>query len=258
MSDQASQLRHLVLRAARQRENEALPPPRIVAVLQAKRGQGATTIAAHLGQALVEQGARVVLIDADPHRRELANRCGVEIPATYNAIVARQDIHEALLPAAGGLQIVPGIWEEQPTLPVERIHQHLLRQFQQLGRHADVLVLDLGQASDDVLRAWHDAIETLLIVTTPTNGPVMESYTLIKQSLLSRAGQGIELLVNRAASEQLADEVFSRVDRSTRRFLGFGIQLAGFLPTDASAESLAALATRLCEARPTSEERRAA
>src|SRR5688572_18594818 len=101
MSDQASQLRHLVLRAARQRGAEVSPPPRIVAVLQARREQGVTTITAQLGRALVEQGARVVLIDADPQRRDLARHCGIEVPPTYNASVARQDIHEALLPGAG-------------------------------------------------------------------------------------------------------------------------------------------------------------
>jgi len=250
MSDQAAHLRQLVLRAARQRESESLPPPRIVAVLGAHSGLGVTTIAAGLGRAMVEQAARVVLIDADRQRRDLARACGLaEIPESFDAAVARQDIHEALLPGPGGLQVVPGIWDSSSTLPWEKGAQRLLRQFQQLGRHADWLVLDLGGNPAEVLRLWREAVEAFVVVTTPASAAVMDTYTLIKQSLVVRAGQGIELLVNQTRSDRQAAEVFQRVDRSCRRFLGFAIQSAGHVPLAAAdpAASLASLAARLCE-----------
>src|SRR5215213_3710073 len=120
MSDQASHLRHLVLRAARQLGAEGALPPRIAAVLAAQRGLGTTTTAALLGRALVEQGARVVLVDADLQQRALAQACGITVPASYHAAAARQDIHETLLPLPGGLQIVPGIWEDG-VQPLERV-----------------------------------------------------------------------------------------------------------------------------------------
>jgi MinD-like ATPase involved in chromosome partitioning or flagellar assembly len=256
MSDQADHLRHLVLRAARQRDAEALPP-RIVAVAQANRGMGSTTICAHLGRALVESGARVVLIDADPNTANLARRCEVQVPVTYRAAIARQDIHESLLRAPGGLQLVPGVWDDTAS-PTERIQQQLLRQFQQLGRHADWLVLDLGVPRSEVLRTWRDAIETFLLVTTPDGASVMDTYTFIKQSLVARAGRGIELLVNRADSARMAGDVFDRVDRSCQRFLGFGVQLAGHVPPHGNADSLAAVATRLCDEHSAISDRRAA
>ena len=256
MSDQASHLRHLVLRAARQRGTDAALPPRIAAVLAAQSGLGTTTTAALLGRALVEQGARVVLIDADLQQRDLARACGITVPASYRAKVAREDIHEALLPLPGGLQIVPGVWEDAAR-PLERILQQLLQQFQQLGRHADLLVLDLGAVDAQILQSWREAVETFLLVTTPASSAVMDSYTLIKQSLAHRSGQGIELLVNKAADRAEAADVFGRVDRSCQRFLGFGVQLAGHLPVDAKVGDLSVMAARLCEG-PSTSERRAA
>ena len=255
MSDQASHLRHLVLRAARLRGTEGAPPPRIVAVLAAREGLGATTAAAWLGQALADQGSRVVLIDCDRQQSDMAQRCDLAVPASYSAKVARQDIHEALLPLPGGLQIVPGVWEDN-SKPSERVLAQLLRQFQQLGRHADLLILDLGCVEADVLRAWRDAIETFLLVTTPASAAVMDTYTLIKRSLTHRAGQGLELLVNETAQRREADDVFLRVDRSCRRFLGFGIQLAGHLPKPAQVSDLNAIAARLGEGN--TEQRRVA
>jgi MinD-like ATPase involved in chromosome partitioning or flagellar assembly len=257
MSDQASHLRHLVLRAARLRGAEGAPPPRIVAVLAAREGLGVTTAAALLGQALADQGSRVVLIDCDRQQTDLANRCGLVVPASYTAKVARQDIHEALLPLPGGLQIVPGVWEDAAK-PAERVLQQLLRQFQQLGRHADLLVLDLGCVETEVLCAWRDSIETFLLVTTPASAAVMDTYTLIKRFLANRAGQGTELLVNQAAQRREADDVFARVDRSCRRFLGFGLELAGHLPSPARASDLNAIAARLSEGNSDGQRRSAA
>jgi flagellar biosynthesis protein FlhG len=207
---------------------------------------GVTTAAALLGQALADQGSRVVLVDCDRQQSDLATRCGLPVPASYSAKVARQDIHEALLPLPGGLQIVPGIWDDSAK-PAERSLQQLLQQFQQLGRHADLLVLDLGCVEAEVLRAWRDSIETFLLVTTPASVAVMDTYTLIKRCLAHRAGQGLELLVNEADDRREVDDVFLRVDRSCRRFLGFGLQLAGQLPRPAQPSDLSAIATRLGE-----------
>jgi len=258
MSDQASHLRQLVLRAARLQGSEAVSPPRMIAVLAAREGLGATTAAALLGQSLADQGSRVVLIDCDQQQASLATRCGLSVPPGYKAKTAQQDVHEALLPLPGGLQIVPGVWDESGKRG-ERVLQQLLRQFQQLGRHADLLVLDLGAAEADVLRAWREAIETFLLVTTPASAAVMDTYTLIKRSLVHRGGQGTELLVNQAVDRRETDDVFARVNRSCQRFLGFGLQMAGHLPADAKAFDLASLAARLDE-RPadTARRRRAA
>jgi flagellar biosynthesis protein FlhG len=261
MTDQASQLRHLVLRAARQREAESWPPPRMVAVLGARRGLGTTTIAAHLGQAIMEQGARVVLIDADLEHCDLATACGIaEVTNNYDPAIARQDIHEALFRAPGGVQVVPGVWDTVVNGPTEKNIHQLLRQFQQLGRHADVLVLDLSANGANLLPLFGDA-ESLLLVTTPDSDAVMETYTFIKQSLAERAGNGLELLVNQVRDEREATDVFHRVDRSCRRFLGFDIQYAGHVLAGSNvAESLATLAARLSEGRsdrPTSPRRAA-
>jgi flagellar biosynthesis protein FlhG len=255
MSDQAAQLRHLVLRAARQREAESLPPPRIVAVLGAQPGVGATTIAAQLARGIVEQGDRVVLIDADPsrdglRRSSLADACGLtEATPDYDPSIARHDIHEALFRAPGGVQIVPGVWDDAETEPSEKAAQQLMRQFQQLGRHADVLVIDLGACLTPLLTALSETAETMLLVTSTDDRAVMDAYATIKQSLANRGDDAVHLLVNREAGDAKAREVFHRVDRSCRRFLNMKICYAGHVPIGVPlAECLAALAAKVSEA----------
>jgi hypothetical protein len=81
---------------------------------------------------------------------------------------------------------------------------------------------------------------------------------LIKQTLTNRAGQGIELLINKAGNRREAEDVFARVDRSCRRFLGFGVRLAGHLAAGSSGAEFSGIAARLCERRAPLAERKAA
>ncbi len=259
MSDQASQLRHLVLRATRLREAELHPAPRILVVCSARKGVGTTSVAASLSRTLVEQGARVVAVDADCQPGALALACGVtELPNYFSPATARSDIHEALVRAPGGLQVVPGVWDSDCPRS-EQGAQELLKQFHTLGRHAEWLVLDLGDCSSGIPRSWRDSAEHFLLVATPANAVVMETYSLIKKSLVARAGNGVALVVNQIAEERLASDVLARVDRSCQRFLGFGIGLAGSVASGGDfAAALAPWINRLCDPHETRNPRRIA
>ncbi|MEX0818879.1 MAG: AAA family ATPase, partial [Pirellulaceae bacterium] len=77
MIDQATELRKLVLRAMRGRAVTTGPPPRLMVVTGGKEGAGVTTMAVNLSVTLAEQGQRVVIVDADPHRSDVASLCGL-------------------------------------------------------------------------------------------------------------------------------------------------------------------------------------
>jgi flagellar biosynthesis protein FlhG len=243
--DQASQLRHLVLRAAWHRDSDG-PPPRTLGVLGAQRGVGTTSITAALGRALVDQGERVVLIDADSVHSALAASCGLEVPSNYDPAIARTDIHEAIVRGPAGMQLVPGIWTDVAAVPSERTLTQLIRQFQQLGRHADLLLLDLGAAHSEIISAWHEAFESLLLVTTTEAPSVMDCYARIKQTLSGYGGRGLQLVVNQAADAAAAQHVATRVDRCCRRFLGFGLNPAAWVASGNVEEGLMPLAAELC------------
>lgn len=230
MLDQASQLRSLVLRAVRQREAQSAMPPRLIAVCGAGREVGASTIALHLALELVEQGSRVVLVDADYEHPSLAKRCEITPAlAAYDPATARRDIHEALHRGPGGVQVVPGVWSDDMSLDKSLTQLH--RQFQQLGKHADVIVVDLGAGPIEVLKGFRDA-DDVLVVTTTANAAVMDAYTLVKQAFVSRAGRSTQVLVNGTDDAAQAAEVFARINRSCRRFLGFSISCSIAVPYD--------------------------
>lgn len=242
MIDQATELRKLVLRAMRGRAVTTGPPPRLMVVTGGRAGAGVTTIAVNLAVTLAEQGSRVVIVDADPHRSDVASLCRLndgERGATFGE--TPRDIHEVLLPGPAGIQIVPGSWMFCASAP--RSHQHRVneisherfhRQLLTLGRHADVVLLDLGCESSDLLRRLSATADDVLLVTAPDNVAVMDTYTRIKADLANAGKDSLRLVVNFAADALPAADVHRRIDASCRKFLNATIGFAGHVPQDAA------------------------
>ncbi len=84
---------------------------------------------------------------------------------------------------------------------------------------------DFGYAADEVV-----------LVTTPDNVSVMDCYATMKTALGSGAApEAVRLIVNKAASQSEARDVFQRIEQSTQRFLQRQITWLGQLPDDLQA-----------------------
>ena len=109
-------------------------------------------------------------------------------------------------------------------------YERLQRQLSTLGRHADIVFLDLG--SGELLRRFSATADDVLLVTTPDNVAVMDAYARIKTDLASASTRSLRLVVNLTADESQAADVYLRVENSCRKFLGATIQFAGHVPRD--------------------------
>ncbi len=78
MSDQAHELRNLVLESAARQADYSGPPARIITLAGGKGGVGTTSLALNLSVALAGQGSQVVLVDADLHRADIGALCRLE------------------------------------------------------------------------------------------------------------------------------------------------------------------------------------
>ncbi|MFV1966989.1 MAG: MinD/ParA family protein [Pirellulaceae bacterium] len=234
MMDQASELRKLVLRSMREKTAAAGPSPRLIVLAGGKGGVGVTTLAVNLSVGLAEQGARVVVVDADLYRSDVALLCGIAERSTVeDVLIARRDVHEVLQRGPAGIQIVPGLWAPGEAAECgEAAQERLLRQFQTLGPHADIIVLDVGNGSGDFVRRFCKAADDVLLVTTPDPMAVMDSYARIKTSMVDSKVPTLRLIVNQSASEGQAVDVHHRIDQSCERFLSVRVDYAGQVPTD--------------------------
>jgi flagellar biosynthesis protein FlhG len=228
MHDQANKLRNLVLRA-KARLQPPGPPPRLVVLTGGKGGVGTTTLAINVSAALAQLGKRVVLVDADLHRGDVAALCGLnEDYSVADVMSAHRTVHEVLQRGPAGIQIVPGAWA--PNKPVDSspvAQQRLIQQLQALGRHADVVLLDAGSgASESVQRYWQ-AADRVLLVSTADSVSIMDTYATIKVLAGDTVAADVGVVINRVADAEQADRVQARIEASCRRFLGRATRNAG-------------------------------
>lgn len=231
MSDQATELRKLVMRAARERVAAAAPPPKMIALFGGRPGVGVTTLAMELALAVARQGLRAVLVDANLRRADIAGRCQLrENNGIAEVLAARRDVHEVLERGPCGLQILPG-----PASPIHhevtlREQQRLLQQIHTLGLHADWVLVDAGEIANPLLTLFWRSADQPVLVTTSESSVLMDSYASLKTlHALSRVDWP-RLIVNRVDDATTADEVATRIGRSCERFLETQLGFAGFIP----------------------------
>ena len=254
MMDQATELRKLVLRSMRERSAVSGPPPHLMLLGGGKGGVGVTTLAVNLSVGLAEQGARVVIVDADLYRSDVAALCGIaEREAAADLLVTRRDIHEVLQRGPAGIQVVPGLWPPGQQAECSAMAQErLLRQFRALGPHADLVVLDVGSGSSACARRLCSAADDLLLVTTPDSLSVMDTYARIKASVAGAGKTALRLVVNQCCDPAQAADVHRRIDQSCHRFLGIRVLLLGQVPEDPQVRGAASRAVPFVLAAPES------
>lgn len=235
MPDQASSLRNLLLRETAASD---APHSRMIVVAGGKPGLGVTTVSVNLAVALARHGLRTVLIDADLQQPDAAVLCGCSpAPNLGEVLASRRDIHEALQRGPGGMQLIAGISiADAKSRGTERSQVRFLRQLSSLGKHVDVFVVDAGSTPSEFARQlWAGASEVLL-VTSPDVVAVMDSYATVKTMFTpAPLAPQLRLIVNHAADQAQAEDVFRRIDQSCQRFLDVSLQLAAALPVDSQA-----------------------
>ena len=234
MRDQADELRNMMLRVARQHAALHGPPPKLVVLCGGKGGVGVTTLGVNLAVALAHQAARVVLVDADLYRADVALLCGIEETSSVAHLLSGGlDIHEILERGPAGIQVVPGVWApQQPAELGEGAQRRLVAQLCLLGRHADVVIIDTGSGTGESLRRFWQAADEVLLVTTPDDVAVMDAYASIKTRLPAQNRPRMRLIVNRASAPQQAADVHRRLHQSCRRFLDAEVSLLGRVTDD--------------------------
>lgn len=235
MNDQADELRLL----ARQWAAELGPAsdaPRKIVVSAGKGGVGTTTLAVNMAVAMARQGCRTVLVDADFSGADAALLCGIESRDTIADVLSgRRSVHEVLQPGPAGVQFVPGIWSPG-SIPdcSSPAQQRLLRELDQLGRHADVVVLDAGSGLNHVVQRFWQAADEVLVLTTVEAVSIMDAYAAIKLLLADRASVAVRTVVNQSPQQDVAVGVHARIEQACQRFLDRRVHRGGSIPWDSA------------------------
>ncbi|HEU0187074.1 MAG TPA: cellulose synthase operon protein YhjQ/BcsQ [Gallionellaceae bacterium] len=239
--DQAEGLRRLLL-----------PPSlRVVTVLGARVGLGATSVAVNLAAALAAAGREVLVLDENRSTCNVANTLALK--PRYDLIDAvRGDKHwrEVMLRAAGGVHVLP-VARAMQALPAlhDAERDSLLASLTAATRAMNVVLVDAAADGHSVCASL-SGDEPLLLVLNPTASGITESYALLKQMAMRHGRQAFDIVVNKARNEHEARAVFDNMFQVAQRHLQVRLTYLGNIPQDDKMKRASELCKPLMEVFP--------
>lgn len=155
-----------------QLEQDAIGP-RVIMVTSASTGDGKTSAAVHLALALVAAGRRVILMDFDLRKPDVARRLGIEeTQGLVSLLSSSSDLSDVLVPAPRlpPLTVAPAGTGQGDVLLLSALARRFPEIFEQARSMADYVILDtapLGEVSDALRLLPH--VDEIVVVARPGN-----------------------------------------------------------------------------------------
>lgn len=248
--DQASRLRAAVLNLP---EHDRVADPRapapgapVLAITSGKGGVGKTSLAVNIAIALAKRGLRVVVVDADLGMANADVLCGLNPTRRLELAIpaggTRTRLSDLAVDAPGGFRLVPGssgIARMAAMSNTER--DAVLAQVDELRGDADVVILDTGAGLSPGVLDFVEAAQYALVVATPEPTSIADAYAMLKclvrRGVASTRGIRLYLGVNQAIDQDEAARVHARIAGVAQRFLGAGVESAGYVRSDPAASN---------------------
>lgn len=240
VADQAARLRALVDeqegRAPRVGDERGF---RVLAVASGKGGVGKTNLCVNLAATAARRGSRVYLIDGDLGLANADVICGVNTSAHLGHVIeGRCSLEDIAVEGPGGLRLISGASGITRLAHLDTTQRRrIVEGMASLEGKADLVMIDCGAGIGLGVLGFIAESDLALIVATPEPTAIADAYALIK-SLVTRARAGlgpasrVALVVNQVKRPSEAAAVHRRIDAVARKFLGEGVELAGWVVTD--------------------------
>lgn len=207
---------------------------RLIGVASGKGGVGKTNLALNVGIALVEQGQRVLVVDADHNLANVDLLLGVTVSTTLrDVLLSGKNIEHAIYEHECGLKILPGsaglseLYAGQPSLA-----RWLVEGLGPWRRRMDYIIVDTAAGLTVEIVEVLVCTDEVLVVTTPEPPAINDAYALVKVLYRARPEIPLRLVLNMVDSPQEAYEVWERFALVVQHFLQRDIALAGYIVAD--------------------------
>lgn len=222
--DQAEGLRRLLLRASL----------RVVTVVGARQGLGATSVVVNLAAALARAGKQVLVLDENLAHDNVANALALKPRFDLlNTVRDGMSWRDVVLHAASGVHVLPLARAMQSLSSLSEVEaEQLLENLTAASWGVDVVLVDATITGHSVCASL-SGDEPLLMVLNATADGITESYTLLKQMAANNGRRTFDLLVNKARNEQEACTVFENMAKVAQRHMQVKLNYLGYIPLDA-------------------------
>ena len=206
----------------------------VIGVASGKGGVGKTTISVNLALALIAQGKKVALLDADLGLANVDVMLGLRVEKNLSHVLSGEcTLDEVLVTGPHGIKIAPATSGTQSMTELSPTqHAGLIRAFSELRSQVDVLIVDTAAGISDMVLSFARASQDILVVVCDEPTSLTDAYALIK--ILNR-DYGVfrfKIVANMVRDVREGQELFSKLSKVTGRFLDVALELVATVPFD--------------------------
>jgi flagellar biosynthesis protein FlhG len=227
-------------------------PVRVLSVTSGKGGVGKTNISANLGLALARLGKKVMIFDTDLGLANIDVVLGLAPKFTiHDVLTGARRIEEIVLRGPDGLLILPafsGVDEVRALTEAQRLD--LAAQFEAWDPDIDVLILDTGAGIGPNVMFFNVVAQHIVVVVTPEPTSITDAYALMKVLATRYGEKRFHVLVNQAADDKQARDVYRQITTVADRFLQISVDFFGVVPADPNVGRAVQKRTPLLDAYP--------
>ncbi|MCF6239023.1 MAG: MinD/ParA family protein, partial [Candidatus Marinimicrobia bacterium] len=209
-------------------------PVKVIAVASGKGGVGKTNISVNLGLAMVAEGKKVMLMDADLGLANIDILLGLHPKYNLSHLInGERTLEEIIVNGPKGLQIIPassGTQNMTELTPAE--HAGVIQAFSEVAHDLDVLIIDTAAGIADSVISFTRAAQEVIIVVCDEPTSITDAYALIKLLNRDYGIQRFRVLSNMVHSMQEGRELFNKMVKVTDRFLDVTLDFMGTVPYD--------------------------
>jgi flagellar biosynthesis protein FlhG len=208
---------------------------RVISVTSGKGGVGKTHTTVNLGLALIKQGKKVLLLDADLGLANINVILGFEAKRNLKALFDEQlTLEEIIVHHESGLDIIPassGVSELTNLSEAERLQ--LIDAVDELASKYDYLLIDTAAGIGDNVIYFNLAAEEIIVVVDEEPTSITDAYALMKVLSTQHGVKSFSILANRINDKQVdGRSVYSQLAKPVGKFLEVKLRYLGAVPND--------------------------
>lgn len=208
--------------------------PVIASVASGKGGVGKTFVTINLAALLAKKGKRVLAVDCDLGLANMDIMLGVDPPLTLKDVIfGNSTVHDAIITTKAGFDLIAGSsGVKEMAQPLYEKIQLVKDTLRPLFPSYDYVLLDTGAGISEMVLQFNLLAYRNIIVLNRELTSLTDAYAMIKVMYQIFARDSFSLIVNCTANEKEGLKIFSQIDNTCRKFLGFPLEYLGCITGD--------------------------
>jgi len=209
-------------------------PTEVIGVASGKGGVGKTTVSVNLAVALVNQGHKVMLFDADLGLANAQLALGCKPALNFSHVLAgSHSLNDVIINSPQGVMLVPGASGVQRMASLNRADiGQIVNLFSELKQDIDYLIIDAAAGIAESVMLLMAAAQRRFIVVRDEPSSIADAYGAIKVLIRDHGLDEIYLIPNMMANQTAGRQLHQRINEVCSRFLGRSVRYLHSIEAD--------------------------